>query len=98
MVPSVGRRVGDKISRPPYFDIKDTTVQVGITRRQLGYWLEKDLLVPEYGPGARRFSARDLWRLRWLKRVIFDLGLPVELVKRATTNAPAGDVERYRYF
>jgi DNA-binding transcriptional MerR regulator len=59
-----------------YLDVQDTCVECGITRRQLNYWLLHDLLQPELGVKALKYTERDLAQLNALRRLIVDLGIP----------------------
>jgi DNA-binding transcriptional MerR regulator len=56
----------------PYLDIEDTLEEVGITRRQLNYWIEKELFTPELGADAKKFTARDIKLLKFARRLIVD--------------------------
>jgi DNA-binding transcriptional MerR regulator len=68
------------VNRQLYLDIKDTLAEVGITRRQLGHWEDKGLVKPELGVESKRYTERDLDRLKVLKRLIVDQRLPLDFV------------------
>lgn len=70
------------ISRPLYLNTEDTLLEVGITRRQLGHWQEKALITPELGTDGRRYTVRDIERLKVLKRLIVDQQFPLDFVKQ----------------
>jgi DNA-binding transcriptional MerR regulator len=74
--------VSDGKIRPYYRSAEDTLEDVGITQRQLSYWRKQRLFDPELGPTTRFFTEGDTKRLRFLKRLIDDLGLPTATVKR----------------
>lgn len=65
-----------------YLDTEDTQEEVGISRRQLNYWREKGLITPELGEDAKRFTAADIQRLKFIRFLIVDRSLPVEVVKQ----------------
>src|SRR5688572_9483917 len=51
---------------------------VGITTKILRTWSEAGIFVPDLGPGTRRFTARDVARLRFLNHLRGELGLSTE--------------------
>jgi DNA-binding transcriptional MerR regulator len=67
--------------KPFYRNTEDTLEDVGITRRQLDHWRKAGLFDPERGPGTKYFTEADTEHLRFLKRLIVDLKLPVGTVK-----------------
>lgn len=69
-------------TRMLYLDANDTIEEVGITRRQLKYWEDKDLLKPELGKGGGRYTEKDLVQLRMIKRLIVDEHFPLEFTRR----------------
>lgn len=78
-------------ARPPEREIgfggKQTCEIVGITYRQLDYWDRRDLVKPSlakaHGSGTqRRYSYRDLVRLRVVKSLI-DAGVKLDNARRA---------------
>ena len=77
----------EKKKKPFYRNVEDTLEDVGITQRQLGYWRKQGLFTPELGSKAKFFTEDDTARLRFLKRLIDDLGLPVATVKRLVSAA-----------
>jgi len=89
--------------KTPYLDTEDTLEEVGITRRQLNYWREKELFVPEFGEDAKRFTAKDISLLKFARRLIVEQGFPVEIAKRfidaAQTSRPweAARFEEFQY-
>src|SRR4051812_26065294 len=72
----------EKKKKPFYRNVDDTLEDVGITQRQLGYWRKQGIFNPELGSKAKFFTEDDTKFLRFLKRLIDDLGLPVATVKR----------------
>jgi DNA-binding transcriptional MerR regulator len=62
-----------------YLDIEDTCKAVGITRRQLNYWLSSGLLVPELS--TRKFTSADLQELTALRLLIVELGVGVQALQ-----------------
>jgi DNA-binding transcriptional MerR regulator len=68
-------------AKPYYRNVEDTLEDVGITQRQMGYWRKHGLFNPELGPKTRYFTQEDTERLRFLKQLIDDLGLPIDTVK-----------------
>ena len=90
--------------KPPYLDTEDTLEEVGISRRQLNYWLEKELFTPELGDDAKKFTEKDIKVLKFAQRLIVEQQFPVEVVKRfidAATSANSGwqgiDLEDFQY-
>lgn len=71
-----------------YLDTEDTQEEVGISRRQLNYWREKGLITPELGEDAKRFTAADIQRLKFIRFLIVDRSLPLEVVKRLLAEVP----------
>src|SRR5215211_558028 len=69
------------VKRVPYLNIEDTIDEVGITRRQLDHWEDQGLLVPELGADAKKYTVKDLRRLKALRHLIVDQKLPLSLVK-----------------
>jgi DNA-binding transcriptional MerR regulator len=57
-----------------YLDVKDTCVECDITRRQLNYWLQHDLLQPELG-GNGKFTEHDVVQLKALRKLIVHIGI-----------------------
>ncbi len=83
-----------------YWDMEDTLAAVNITRRQLGYWREKGLITPELGPDAKRFTERDVRQLKYLRRLIVDLGFPPDLIKKLMPVTKSGrprDISAFQY-
>ncbi len=83
-----------------YLDTDDTLTAVNITRRQLGYWREKGLITPELGPDAKRFTERDVRQLKYLRRLIVDLGFPPDLIKKLMPVTKSGrprDISAFPY-
>lgn len=70
-----------KLSRPSYLDVDDTCDEVGITRRQLVYWEQQQLITPELGQGSRKYTSLDVRRLKILRRLIVEEKLPIPYVK-----------------
>ena len=90
--------------KTPYLDTEDTLEEVGITRRQLNYWREKELFTPELGSEAKKFTEKDIKLLKFAQRLIVEQQFPVEVVKRfidAATSANSGwqgiDLEDFQY-
>lgn len=69
-------------SKKLYLDTEDTLEEVGISRRQLNYWREKGLIVPELGEDEKRFTEKDIRLLKFLRQLIVDQSFPVEIVRR----------------
>jgi DNA-binding transcriptional MerR regulator len=65
-----------------YLDATDAAEEVGITRRQLKYWQDNELLEPELGTGAGRYTAEDIERLRVIKCLVVDNHFPIEFVRK----------------
>ncbi len=82
-------------SKPFYRNADDTLEDVGITLRQLRYWRQQGLFNPELGPKTKFFTEQDTKRLRFLKRLIVDLGLPVATVQQLISSAGAEDDDEY---
>jgi DNA-binding transcriptional MerR regulator len=59
-----------------YLNVLDACVECGITRAQLKYWLLHDLLQPELGVKALKYTERDVAQLKALRPLIVDLGIP----------------------
>ena len=78
------------VGKTPYFDIKDTIAEVGITRRQLNYWESEGLVQAELGPTSKKYTIDDIRRLKALRHLIVDRNLPFPLVKELVQ----GDVEQ----
>jgi DNA-binding transcriptional MerR regulator len=94
----MGTENGDgKKKKPFYRNVQDTLEDVGITLRQLGYWRKQGLFIPELGPSAKNFTEGDTEQLRFLKRLIEDLGLPVSTVKRLIMTATGEVIGRPHY-
>lgn len=89
-----GRRVGAKAftKKVPYLDTEDTLEEVGITRRQLNYWKEKELFTPEFGGDSKKFTERDVKLLKFARRLIVDQGFPVEVAKRLIDAASSSNL------
>jgi DNA-binding transcriptional MerR regulator len=92
------------IKKTPYLDTEDTLEEVGISRRQLNYWREKELFTPEYGQDAKKFTEKDIKILRFARRLIVEQQFPVEVAKRlidAVTSADSWwdgrDLEDFQY-
>jgi DNA-binding transcriptional MerR regulator len=74
--------MGENVKKKPFYrNAEDTLEDVGITQRQLGYWRKHGLFNPELGPKTKYFTEQDTDQLRFLKRLIVDLELPVDRVK-----------------
>ncbi len=58
---------------------------VGITPKQLRSWQEAGIFTPELGKGSQRFTEYDVERLKFLKLLILDLGLPVSTAQQLLT-------------
>jgi len=71
-----------KASKPFYKDRKDTLEDAGISEKQLRTWREAGLFKSDLGIGTRHFTARDIAKLKFLKRLIDDLELKVPVVQR----------------
>ena len=89
--PGTGIQARPDQARPPEretgFSGKQTCEIVGITYRQLDYWDRRDLVTPSlakaHGSGTqRRYSYRDLVRLRVVKSLI-DAGVKLDNARRA---------------
>ena len=83
-----------------YLDTEDTLATCNITRRQLSYWREKNLITPELGLEAKRFTERDIRQLKYLRRLIVDLGFPPELIKKlmpVTKSGKPRDISAFPY-
>jgi DNA-binding transcriptional MerR regulator len=87
--------MGQSAVRPRvlYLDANDTIEEIGITRRQLKYWEDKDLLEPELGKGSGRYTDKDLGQLRMIKRLIVDEHFPLEFTKRLLGGNLLGEVD-----
>src|SRR5687768_11175339 len=71
----------ESTKKPFYRNTEDTLEDVGITRRQMGHWRKAGIFDPELGPTTNFFTEGDTEHLRFLKRLIVDLNLPVGTVK-----------------
>ncbi len=83
-----------------YLDTEDTLEEVDITRRQLSYWREKGLITPELGPDAKGYTERDIRQLKYLRRLIVDLGFPPDLIKKLMPVGRSGkprDISAFPY-
>jgi DNA-binding transcriptional MerR regulator len=92
------------IKKTPYLDTEDTLEEVGITRRQLNYWREKELFTPELGEDSKKFTEKDIKLLKFARGLIVEQQFPVEVAKRlieAATSANSGwqeiDLEDFQY-
>jgi len=90
--------------KTPYLDTEDTLEEVGISRRQLNYWREKELFTPELGSDAKKFTERDIKLLKFAQGLIVEQQFPVEVAKRlidAATSANSGwqdiELENFQY-
>ena len=67
----------------PFYKTKaDALEDAGITPKQLRTWREEGLFTPELGLGTRYFTEGDVEQLRFLRRLIDELGLRIETVKQ----------------
>jgi DNA-binding transcriptional MerR regulator len=92
------------IKKTPYLDTEDTLEEVGISRRQLNYWREKELFTPELGSDANKFTEKDIKLLKFAQGLIVEQQFPVEVAKRlieAATSANSGwqeiELEDFQY-
>jgi DNA-binding transcriptional MerR regulator len=83
--------VSQRQKKPYYRSIDDTLEDVDITRRQLSYWRKQGLFNPELGQNAKSFTRGDTDQLKFLKRLIVDLGLPVTTVKKLVDSVDEED-------
>jgi DNA-binding transcriptional MerR regulator len=68
--------------KTPYLDTEDTLEEVGISRRQLNYWREKELFKPEFGSDAKKFTEKDIKILKFARQLIVEQQFPVDVAKR----------------
>jgi DNA-binding transcriptional MerR regulator len=74
--------VTDRTYSGTYYGTKDVVDILGISRRQLQYWAQTNLVVPSATTpgGHRRYSFRDLVALKATKRLI-DSGVSVQKIR-----------------
>jgi DNA-binding transcriptional MerR regulator len=77
--------------KTPYLDTEDTLEEVGVSRRQLNYWREKELFSPELGDDAKKFTEKDIKLLKFARRLIVEQQFPVEVAKRLISAATSSD-------
>jgi DNA-binding transcriptional MerR regulator len=81
----------DSVKKKPFYrNVDDTIEDVGITRRQLSYWQKQGIFEPELGSSSKKFTLEDTDRLRFLKNLIENLGLPIGTVRRLVASATEG--------
>ena len=61
-----------------YLDTDDTCEEVGITRRQLGYWENAGVFCPEV---RGKYTDRDLRMLRVIRQLVVEYGVPITLMR-----------------
>ena len=71
---------GEAKVRPFYKSLEHTLEDVGITARQLNYWRKHGLFKPEMDDNPRYFTETDIDQLKFLRRLIVEIRLPVETV------------------
>ncbi len=81
------------VGKKPYFDINDTIDEVGISRRQLGYWESEGLIEAELGSESKKYTVNDIRRLKALRHLIVDRKLPLPLVKELVSGGLDDAVE-----
>jgi DNA-binding transcriptional MerR regulator len=67
---------------------------VGISPKQLRTWQEQGLFSPELGKGSQRFTESDVERLKFLARLVLELGLPTPTIKDLYARFYHGPVSR----
>ncbi len=76
---------GQGAGRKPFYKDRDDALEdAGITPKQLRTWREAGLFTAELGPNTRKFTEKDIRTLRFLKRLIVGLGLPIQTVQQLT--------------
>jgi DNA-binding transcriptional MerR regulator len=78
-----------KRPKPFYKDRDDTLEDAGITPKQLRTWREVGLFTAELGLNTRKFTKTDIANLKLLKRLIVDLGLPIQTVQQLVEGLPS---------
>lgn len=89
---------GARPTRKPFYkDRSDTLEEVGITQRQLNYWRAEGLFVPSLGPRSKYYTAQDIKRLLFLRRLIVELRLPIDTAKHLLVDQGTAPVEELGY-
>ncbi|MDQ3549278.1 MAG: helix-turn-helix domain-containing protein [Chloroflexota bacterium] len=87
--PSNDRRLRTvTLRRRPYFSRQDALELAGVTSRQESYWRKQGLFQQD---DLRRYFETDVEQLKMLKRLIVDLGMPIDTVKQLLGGRPYPD-------